>query len=436
MRVRSVTMIVMTSEILGREEEIGFLNAFLDGTDRGVQGPGAGGRGGSREIDALDGRTCGRRAAGVSGALVTAGGGGAWTTARRARRPPGGRRRGGAAERSQLLGDARSKARCSWIGRPSTSSTRVLSRSRFGRASRCSPRSDRSSSRSTTPSGSTRRLQVRWHSRSDVCAPSAYCCCSRGVSTSRGEGPALEEALDADAVERLRVGPLSIGAIHTLLQRRLGRPFARPTLRRLHEISGGNPFYALELARGLGLGRRDRRFVGAVPGSGDVGAAGGRPPRRARRSYARGVAPHCRARKALACSPRPPPGSVRTRSSRRSQRKWSSARPTRSDSAIRCSRRSSTRRRRTKSGEELMDASPRSWTIRSSAPGTSRLPPRGLTKRLPRSWRRPQSCRRSRGASVAAAELAEQALRLTPLDASRGSGSPHDRSGPRPLRGG
>ena len=62
----------------------------------------------------------------------------------------------------------------------------------------------------------------------------------------------MEEALEPDAVERLRVGPLSIGAIHTLLQRRLGRPFARPTLRRLHEISGGNPFYALELARGLG----------------------------------------------------------------------------------------------------------------------------------------------------------------------------------------
>ena len=66
-----------------------------------------------------------------------------------------------------------------------------------------------------------------------------------------GEGPAMEEALEPDAVERLRVGPLSIGAVHTLLQRRLGRSFARPTLRRLHEISGGNPFYALELARGL-----------------------------------------------------------------------------------------------------------------------------------------------------------------------------------------
>ena len=37
-----------------------------------------------------------------------------------------------------------------------------------------------------------------------------------------------------------------------MLQRRLGRVFARPTLLRLHETSGGNPFYALELARALG----------------------------------------------------------------------------------------------------------------------------------------------------------------------------------------
>ena len=70
----------------------------------------------------------------------------------------------------------------------------------------------------------------------------------------RGESSAVEEAVEPDALERLRVGPLSLGAIHLLLQRRLGRSFSRPMLRRLHEISGGNPFYALELARGLGSG--------------------------------------------------------------------------------------------------------------------------------------------------------------------------------------
>jgi DNA-binding CsgD family transcriptional regulator len=61
----------------------------------------------------------------------------------------------------------------------------------------------------------------------------------------------IEESVDVHAVERLRVGPLSMGAMHALLQLRLGRPLVRPTLLRLHEMSGGNPFYALELARGL-----------------------------------------------------------------------------------------------------------------------------------------------------------------------------------------
>lgn len=66
--------------------------------------------------------------------------------------------------------------------------------------------------------------------------------------------PELEKAIDADRIERLPVGPLSVGATHQLLRQRLGRTFARPTLLRLHEASGGNPFFALELARALGTG--------------------------------------------------------------------------------------------------------------------------------------------------------------------------------------
>ena len=61
----------------------------------------------------------------------------------------------------------------------------------------------------------------------------------------------LEGAIAADRVEHARLGPLSAGAIHKLLQDRLGRVFARPTLIRIHEASGGNPFYALEIARAL-----------------------------------------------------------------------------------------------------------------------------------------------------------------------------------------
>lgn len=61
----------------------------------------------------------------------------------------------------------------------------------------------------------------------------------------------VDKAIDALRVERVHVGPLSIGAIQGLLQARLDRSFPRPTLIRLHEMSGGNPFYALELARAL-----------------------------------------------------------------------------------------------------------------------------------------------------------------------------------------
>ncbi len=61
----------------------------------------------------------------------------------------------------------------------------------------------------------------------------------------------LQQALGAESVRRLPVGPLSVGALHRFLRDRLGRPFARQTLLRIHERSGGNPFFALELARVL-----------------------------------------------------------------------------------------------------------------------------------------------------------------------------------------
>ncbi len=63
--------------------------------------------------------------------------------------------------------------------------------------------------------------------------------------------PGLEQALEAERVQRLPLGPLSIGALHRFLRDRLGRTFARQTLLRIHERSGGNPFFALEVARVL-----------------------------------------------------------------------------------------------------------------------------------------------------------------------------------------
>jgi DNA-binding CsgD family transcriptional regulator len=76
---------------------------------------------------------------------------------------------------------------------------------------------------------------------------------------SLGELPlGLDRGFPEDRVRRLRVGPLSLDAVHRLLRDRLGVAFPRPTLQQLHATSGGNPFFALELARALE--RRGRRL--------------------------------------------------------------------------------------------------------------------------------------------------------------------------------
>jgi DNA-binding CsgD family transcriptional regulator len=54
-----------------------------------------------------------------------------------------------------------------------------------------------------------------------------------------------------DAVNRIRLHPLGIQDLHAAVSARLRRPFSRPTMGRIHEVSGGNPFYAIELARAI-----------------------------------------------------------------------------------------------------------------------------------------------------------------------------------------
>jgi DNA-binding CsgD family transcriptional regulator len=62
----------------------------------------------------------------------------------------------------------------------------------------------------------------------------------------------------------LEIGSLSVGALQHLLRERLGVILPRPTLRRVHDISGGNPFYALEIVRAMQ--RRDGdATLGEVP---------------------------------------------------------------------------------------------------------------------------------------------------------------------------
>jgi DNA-binding CsgD family transcriptional regulator len=69
--------------------------------------------------------------------------------------------------------------------------------------------------------------------------------------TVRGEPPSwLRRDLPETCVV-LEVDGMSVGALHVLLRTRLDACFPRPTLIRLWETSAGNPFYALELAGAL-----------------------------------------------------------------------------------------------------------------------------------------------------------------------------------------
>jgi DNA-binding CsgD family transcriptional regulator len=61
----------------------------------------------------------------------------------------------------------------------------------------------------------------------------------------------LEQAFHEERRRRLTLSPLSLGALHRLLRERLDLALARPDLWRIRETSGGNPFFALEIAREL-----------------------------------------------------------------------------------------------------------------------------------------------------------------------------------------
>jgi DNA-binding CsgD family transcriptional regulator len=61
------------------------------------------------------------------------------------------------------------------------------------------------------------------------------------------------------ALLRVPLRVLSLGALHAVLSERLGRSFSRPTMVRIQQVSGGNPLYALELARAIAEGAADAR---------------------------------------------------------------------------------------------------------------------------------------------------------------------------------
>src|SRR5262245_8953469 len=83
-----------------------------------------------------------------------------------------------------------------------------------------------------------------------------------GLVTGRLDSePPVVRSLAAGRVETLELAALGLDDLRRMLEGTVAA-IPRPTLRRIHEISGGNPLFALELARSL---RAGTRLDGALP---------------------------------------------------------------------------------------------------------------------------------------------------------------------------
>lgn len=61
----------------------------------------------------------------------------------------------------------------------------------------------------------------------------------------------LAQGFPPDRLVRIGLGGLSLGALHSLINERIQLSLSRPVLRRVEQACGGNPFFALEIARAL-----------------------------------------------------------------------------------------------------------------------------------------------------------------------------------------
>jgi DNA-binding CsgD family transcriptional regulator len=71
------------------------------------------------------------------------------------------------------------------------------------------------------------------------------------VGDPRADRLPLERALPAGRVVPVRVGPLSVAALHHIVGARLGQALPRPVLVRVAQAADGNPLFALEITRVL-----------------------------------------------------------------------------------------------------------------------------------------------------------------------------------------
>ncbi len=203
----------------------------------------------------------------------------------------------------------------------------------------------------------------------------------------------LERAGPEGWVERVVPGPLSLAALHHVIKGRLGWSLPRPLLARLLEASGGNPFFALEIARALGRDAAEHRPGDPLPVPRNVEELVAARLRRLSDTARQ-------ASLAAAALSRPTPAAIadavalggdgRGHWSKRRRRASSSATGDASGSLTRSSPRSSTRRRRRRGVARCTSASRRSSKIRRSVRDIWRFVRPSQMPRLRRSSRAPR----------------------------------------------
>jgi DNA-binding CsgD family transcriptional regulator len=100
--------------------------------------------------------------------------------------------------------------------------------------------------------------------------PVGFLLARRLGADARPEG-GRDASLAAVDTERLLIGPIDVTSVGRLIESRLGRALAHPTVVRVHAASAGNPFFAVELARTI-----EHEMDGGIP-AGDAVAAPGLP---------------------------------------------------------------------------------------------------------------------------------------------------------------
>ena len=86
----------------------------------------------------------------------------------------------------------------------------------------------------------------------------------RILATHRTGAPEPAGLDRATAIERMTLGPISVGGIHRIVRQHAGVTLPRPRLLEIHAVTLGNPLHAIELARAVG--------AGPVPDEGSLGS--------------------------------------------------------------------------------------------------------------------------------------------------------------------